>query len=246
MLRSLNDISGYELQGSDEEIGRCKDFLFEDLLWVIRYMVVDTNLWLPFGQKVLISPISLGDPDWNNDVFPINLSLEQVKSSPSLEEHQPISHQYESELFKYYGYGYYWIGNDIWGSSSRPTPFVDSDKLEDTSLLKTEDRHLRSVQEIKGYEIQTTDQKIGHIVDFIFNTDNWAIPYVVIDTNNWLPGGRKVIVSHQCFESVNWAARSLTVNLSSQTILDSPIYEPERLNDREYENSISFYFEPAD
>lgn len=33
-------------------------------------MVVDTNLWLPFGQKVLFSPISLGKPDWENEVFP--------------------------------------------------------------------------------------------------------------------------------------------------------------------------------
>ncbi|MDP5212292.1 hypothetical protein ORJ66_04455 [Pseudoalteromonas tunicata] len=55
MLRSLNEIASFQLLGIDEEIGRCKDFLFDDQSWVIRDMLVDTNKWLPGGQKVLIN-----------------------------------------------------------------------------------------------------------------------------------------------------------------------------------------------
>jgi len=54
MLRSIDELRGYTLMAQDGEIGRCKDFLLEDSSWVVRYMVADTNKWLP-GRKVLVS-----------------------------------------------------------------------------------------------------------------------------------------------------------------------------------------------
>lgn len=243
MLRSLHEIMRFQLQGLDEEIGRCKDFLFDDKLWVIRYMVADTNKWLPFGRKVLISPISLGEPDWEQHKFPIHLTREEIKNSPSLDEHQPISHLYETELFKYYGYGYYWMNEGLWGTYPNPTPLVDDNVLEDNTQIKTEDRHLRSTDEVKGYRIHATDQEIGHIDDFILNDDNWTILYIVVDTHNWLPGGRKVLISHQSIEAVSWADGSITVNVSAQKIKESPPFELERLIDPQYEIHLRKYYE---
>ena len=63
MLRSVKSMEGYVLRATDGDIGRCKDFLFDDEFWTVRYMVADTRKWLP-GRKVLISPISLESPDW--------------------------------------------------------------------------------------------------------------------------------------------------------------------------------------
>ncbi|MFT6955644.1 MAG: hypothetical protein ACJAYC_000645 [Halieaceae bacterium] len=57
MLRSLNEIISYHLHGIDEEIGRCKDCLFDDRSWVVRYMLADTNKWLPGGARCLSRPI---------------------------------------------------------------------------------------------------------------------------------------------------------------------------------------------
>lgn len=242
MLRSLNDISRFNLQGTDEEIGKCKDFLFEDQFWVLRYMVVDTNLWLPGGRKVLISPVSLGKLDWTQHQFPINLTRDGVKNSPLLDEHQPISHQYETELFQYYGYGFYWMGGDLWGTYPHPTPLADAGVLEDATQLKSQDRHLRSTEEVKGYGVQASDKRFGHIDDFIFDDDNWTIPYVVVDTRNWLPGGRKVLISRESVETVNWADRSLSVTLTTQIIQDSPLFSPEMLIDPKYEDAIRQYY----
>jgi len=52
MLRSVKEVKGYMIQAKDGKIGRCKDFLFDDEIWTIRYMVADTGTWLP-GKKVL-------------------------------------------------------------------------------------------------------------------------------------------------------------------------------------------------
>lgn len=242
MLRSLTEIKRFQLQGIDEEIGRCKDFLFDDKFWVIRYMVADTNKWLPGGRKVLISPISLGEPDWQQHKFSINLSRNGIKNSPSLDEHQPISHQYEVALFKYYGYGYYWMDKGLWGNSSRSTPLVDKNTLEDTAEIKAEDRHLRSTDEVKGYRVHATDQEIGHIDDFILNDDNWAMPYLVIDTRNWFPGGRKILISHELIKSINWADNSVTVNLNAHQIHKSPPFDSARLIDPQYEIHLRQYY----
>jgi hypothetical protein len=239
MLRSLNEIMRFQLQG----IGRCKDFLFDDKFWVIRYMVADINKWLPGGRKVLISPISLRETNWEQHQFLINLTREGVKNSPSLDEHQPISHQYEADLFKYYGYGYYWMDEEICEAYPSPTPLVDANAHEVGAQVKVSDRHLRSTNEVKGYEIQATNQKIGHIDDFILNYDDWTIPYIVVDTRNWLPGGRKVLISNQCIETVNWADGAITVNVSAKKIRDSPLFDLEQLIDPQYEIHLRKYYE---
>jgi hypothetical protein len=63
MLRSVNSMTGYRIMAADGKIGQCKDFLFDDQFWTIRYMVVNTGNWLT-GKKVLVSPVSIDGADW--------------------------------------------------------------------------------------------------------------------------------------------------------------------------------------
>ena len=37
------------------------------------------------------------------------------------------------------------------------------------------DSHLRSMNEVSGYEIQATDGEIGHVDDFIVDDEPWII-----------------------------------------------------------------------
>ncbi|MGA9572974.1 MAG: PRC-barrel domain-containing protein, partial [Lysobacterales bacterium] len=120
MLRSINEITGYTLLAQDGEIGRCQDFLFDDRNWVVRYMVAKTAKWLP-GRKVIISPVFLDKPDWSNRQFPILLSQEQIRRSPPLEEHAPVSRQYEINYHRYYSLPFYWLGRELWGTFPDPS-----------------------------------------------------------------------------------------------------------------------------
>jgi hypothetical protein len=248
MLRSLNEIINYRLQGIDDEIGWCKDFLFDDRFWVVRYMVADTNKWLPGGRKVVISPISLGEPDWQHQSFPIMLSRENIKNSPLLEEHKPLSMQYETELFNYYGYGHYWMGSGLWGAYTNPAPLITAKTLREERSGgsdqddSAEERHLRSTEEVKGYDINAIDGAIGHVEDFILNDDDWSVAYIVVDTHNWLPIGRKVLIAPDWLHSVNWVDRALSVNLTEQKIKDSPEYNPEEFINPDYENTLHKFF----
>lgn len=243
MRRSLKEISGYHLQAVDEDIGRCKDFLFDDRSWVLRYMVADTNAWLPGGRKVLISPISLGEPNWERRAFPVKLMRKDVEASPSLDEHKPVSREYEIEFFRYYGYGQYWSGGEPWGLYPNPSPLADVQSM-DPGAGKTDviEGHLRSANEVAGYGIQARDGAIGHVEDFIVSDVDWTIVYLVIDTLNWLPGGRKVLIAPDWLSSVSWATNTVEINLSVQQIRESPEFDPDIFIDQEYENKLHRYY----
>ncbi|MEA3434926.1 MAG: PRC-barrel domain-containing protein [Thermodesulfobacteriota bacterium] len=236
MLRSVNELYNYVLEAEDGDIGRCKDFLFDDELWTIRYMVADTGKWLP-GRKVLISPVSLGPPislgpqNLPRDLFPVKLTMEKIKNSPSLDSDAPVSRQYESKWLGYYGFPYYWGGN------------ADENDPHFRSTAKG-DPHLRSATEVMGYHIQAKDDEIGHVEDFLLDDETWIIHYMVVDTRNWLPG-RKVLVTPAWIDSVDWGEKNVSVDLTREQVKNSPKYDPSIPVTREYEEGVyDFYDRP--
>jgi hypothetical protein len=62
MLRLVSRLSGYTIEASDGDIGTFNDFLFDDVTWKVRWLVVDTGHWLS-GRKVLIHPSAIGAVD---------------------------------------------------------------------------------------------------------------------------------------------------------------------------------------
>ncbi|MFZ0243505.1 MAG: PRC-barrel domain-containing protein [Desulfobacterales bacterium] len=242
MLHSLSDIRRSVLEAKDGEIGRCHDFLFDDRHWTIRYMVADTHKWLP-GRKVLVSPISVGSPDWQGARLPVQLTREQIKQGPDLAEDQPVSRQYESLYFDYYNWPYYWMGPYPWGTHPEPQLlYVDQQVRREREMeLEHSDSHLRSAKEVEGYHIQATDGDIGHVEDFLADDRSWTIRYLVVDTRNWLPG-RKVLIAADWFEEVRWADRTVTVGLRQGQVKESPVYHQGEPVDRGYERIVyNFY-----
>jgi len=248
MLRSVKGITNYAVYAEDGEIGKCKDFLFDDEFWAIRYMVADTGKWLP-GRKVLVSPISFGTLEWLTRRFSVKLTKEQVETSPPLYEHEPVSRQYERKFFSFYGWPYYWAGRDVWGTVPYPPPMpIHPEKVEHVYEEVDEDpdkSHLRSVKEVTGYHIQAIDGEVGHVEDYIADDEIWTIRYMVVDTRNWLPG-RKVLVSPEWIESIDWTENRVQVNLSIIEVKGSPEYDPSEPVNREYEIRLyDFYGRPA-
>ena len=75
MLRSLAVPEGYVLEATDDDIGKCADFLVDDRDWTVRYIVADTSRWLR-GRRVLLSPAQIGRPDWEMRRIPVSLTRE--------------------------------------------------------------------------------------------------------------------------------------------------------------------------
>jgi hypothetical protein len=71
---------------------------------------------------------------------------------------------------------------------------------------------------------RASDGDIGHVKDFYFNDQQWAIRYVVADTGSWLLG-RLVLISPLAFGNLRQDADCLLVNLTRQQIENSPAIE---------------------
>jgi hypothetical protein len=246
MFRSIEELMDYTLEAQDGEIGRCRDFLFDDRFWTLRYMVADTGKWLP-GRKVLISPLALGEPDWASRRFPVSMTKEEIKNGPALEEHAPVSRRYEMEYFRHYGWAHYWEGHDLWGANTMPIPPVIPPEAAppfEEENRDPESTRLRSVKEVNGYHIRAMDGEIGHVEDFILEEGVWVIRYMIVDTRNWLPG-KKVLVSPGWIESIEWMDRKVIVNLTTDAVKNGPDYDPSMPINREFETRLyDFYGRP--
>jgi hypothetical protein len=242
MLRSTKEMMGYHLAASDGRIGKVMDFLFDDKHWTVRWMVADTGKWLP-DRKVLISPVALGEADWLSGTFPVRMTRAQIENSPPLEADAPVSREYEAKWFDQLGWSYYWAGAGVWGGGLYPGVLFTRDEKEQALQGEPEKRDevVRSEKEVMGYHIHATDGEIGHVDQFIVDDGPWTIRYMVVDTRNWLPG-RKVLVPPSWIDSVHWAERSVTVDLTREGIKGSPKYDHNAPVNREYEARLYDYY----
>jgi hypothetical protein len=228
MLRSVNNLIGYSIRALDGELGKVNEFYFDDFTWSIRYLVVDTGNWLS-ERKVLIPHKALGMTDWNSKTFQVNLTMDQVGKSPEFDTKKPVSRQHEENLFAYYALPIYW-GDGFYPSPLGMvplTPIADLDKLNaenDSAKQKHEDPHLRSTIAVKGYHIHAIDGEIGHVEDFIVDDDKWNLCYFMVDTHNWLPG-RKVLIMPSWIDHIDWIESKVFVDVTRELIKTSPEFE---------------------
>jgi len=244
MLRSILSLKGYTLAATDDTIGHCRDFLFDDRDWVVRYMVADTGGWLS-GRKVLISPLALLEPDWATQRFPVAMTSRQIEESPSLDEHAPVSRQYEIDYHRFFSLPFYWVGSELWGSYPdpngiiRPVPAQGQEPEPEGEEVK--EGHLRSCKEVAGYHIEASDGGTEPIDDLIVDDSRWAIRFLVANTRRWLPGGQVLVPTHG-IESVDWTDQVVKSTLTVEEIKNSPPYDPKLPVNVEFEQRLYDYY----
>jgi uncharacterized protein YrrD len=235
MERNIKSLIDSRIAATDGIIGEVKEFYFDDQSYRIRYLIVKTGSWLS-ERRVLISPDALNKHPWENGIFPLNLTKEQVKNSPDIDNDKPVSRQQEIELYGHYQWDDYWGSGFYAGGSmglgmgtGMPFPEVDQKVLTeaDKKDKRTDDDiHLRSTEIITGYHIHATDGEIGHVSDFIINDQTWELMFVVVDTANWF-GGKKVLIPVANIKRVEWESNLIYVDIDKAAVDHSPSFEEE-------------------
>jgi hypothetical protein len=100
---------------------------------------------------------------------------------------------------------------------------------------------LQSIKQLCGNKLGASDGDIGHVKDFYFDDQNWAVRYLVADTGSWLPG-RQVLISPHAFGSLHQAGKALLVNLTRKQIENSPPFESHKPVSRQYEEEYYRYY----
>jgi len=244
MLLSTKHLSGFKVDATDGHIGHVHNFLIDDHLWVVRYVVVDIGGWLQ-DRKVLIAPAIAGSPDGKTKRMPIRLTRDQIENSPEIDTDMPVSRRQEIKLYEHYQWNPYWVGGVTpLGPAYVSKPLVSKAEVENSSGDEADedtDPHLRSIREVINYRIHASDGEIGHVEDFIVDSDDWMIRYLIVNIGNWLTG-RTVIISPEWIEDISWAESTVTISMKKSAVEGSPEYDPALPINMEYETRLYDYY----
>ena len=92
MLHRMSRMRGFHVGAADGPMGHIDDFIVDESTWQTRYLVIDTSNWMG-GKWVAVSPESVTDVDWANQSLKMNLTREEIRNSPSLDEANVPSHE---------------------------------------------------------------------------------------------------------------------------------------------------------
>ncbi|MBF0289362.1 MAG: PRC-barrel domain-containing protein [SAR324 cluster bacterium] len=242
MLKSAIEIIGYSLKAKDGEIGQCKDFLFDDEFWTVRYMVAKTGKWL-LEQDVLISTKSLDKPDWKRQIFPIHLSKSQINKAPGIETDKPVSKQFEAVNDQKFEWPFYW--GSSYGLGTLLCPALSNEGIPSEHQINKQngDEHLRSIHEVTGYQVTGTDGEVGLVSDFVVDVETWAIWYMIVNTGNWLKKNT-VLISQASVDSIDWLEKRVSVKLSGEQVQNCPQYDSSILVNNQEGQQYDFYGRP--
>lgn len=85
LVRSTQETTGYDIEGTDGPLGHVADFLIDDEAWVVRYLALDTRNWWP-GKRVLVKPSRFETIDGPNRRLHLGLSRDSIEQSPEYRE----------------------------------------------------------------------------------------------------------------------------------------------------------------
>jgi uncharacterized protein YwbE len=100
---------------------------------------------------------------------------------------------------------------------------------------------LHSIHHRYGEKLRALDGEIGHVRDFYFDDQNWAVRYLVADTGRWLIG-RLVLLSPHALGQLVPNEKGLLVNLTRQQIEDSPSIEEHKPVYRQHEEEYHRHY----
>ena len=226
MLQGVRALVGFAVHATDGAIGTVKDVYFDDHLWIIRYVVVETGPALK-RRSVLLAPVALKPPQWQGHTLLVSLTREQVRKSPDINTDKPVSRQQETELSEYFGWP------PLTGPSSPsinervdlPEPVAEAGRVP--AEKSKGDPNLRSANEVVGYHVQATDAQAGKVKDIIINDTKWVIRYLLIDAGHWIIP-KLVLISPEWVDRISWEEKRVLLDLDRRGVRGSP--PPESLS----------------
>jgi uncharacterized protein YrrD len=227
-MNNASRLIGKTIDALDGDIGSVQDLYFDDHTLSVRYLVVDTGKWLP-GRKVLVAPEAIIKPWHHPAAIAVKLTMEQIRSSPDIEEAMPVSRVAEELLHRHYQWTPYWPSTIVPTPPMPPPPpalTVEDDRHEAGKTTESlVDVRLRSANELGGYHVKARDGEVGRVEDLLLDDDVSRILFLVIEVKGWLLG-KKVLAGPSLISRVDWATSTVCVNANREGIKNAQEYNP--------------------
>ncbi|GJL66955.1 MAG: hypothetical protein NPIRA05_19260 [Nitrospirales bacterium] len=232
-VRFSETIQGKTIKATDGEIGHCVDLLFDERYWTARYLVVQTGSWL-LGKKVIVPIISVEHVDPDTGEIEVKLSREKIENAPDIETDAPVSRRQEMSISDYYAHGYYWSLGHMWGTGLDPMALRNTavpPPQERESQTDKGDPHLRSLNEVIGYQVTVKSEQIATVADAYVCPPNWYVSYLVLSTGNWLSREHSLL-SPEWTQEISWINRAISIDISKQMVESAPVFTPPLTDDQ--------------
>jgi hypothetical protein len=237
-LRSIKELTGYAVHAVDGDIGKVRELYFDDVDWRVRYLVVDTNRWLP-GRKVLVPPSTVNDIFWEQREVRVAVTKEQVKDSPNSATDQPIALQLKAEKKVPFNWAVSLAGEALLSvPEAWETPAFEPINKNG----KPFNPHLRTTRVVIGLTLRAKDGVAGRIVDFIVDDDSWDIRYLVIDLAN----DKRVLFLPRLVKDILIEESVVTCELPMRLVADGPTLDPSTLLTHKYEEAVLRHYQSND
>jgi hypothetical protein len=129
--------------------------------------------------------------------------------------------------------------NSLHAETLRTNPDADAERGSEG------DPHLRSRNEIAGYDVFAADGHIGHVQGLLLDEKGWAIRFIVVNTSNWWLG-HAVLIAPRWITNVRWEERTVKMSLTRDAVKASPPYSPgSRMGRAEEARIYEHYEKPA-
>ncbi len=211
MLYSIRKLVGYSIGAIDGQIGNVKEFYFDDDSWTIRYLVVETGSLL-FSRKILISPQAILPSDLEDNVFPVNLTIQQIENSSDIDTEKPVSRQQEIKLHKHYNWINYWK--------------KDAHQTDEKTNAHP---HLRNATKIIHYFVKANDGDVGKLAGFLIDINTWEIKFIEVQI---LVPEKRVILLPTLVKEINWENSTVFIDDTMENIKKSQEYITAELVDK--------------
>ena len=227
-MNNASLVIGKTIEALNGEIGSVEDLYFDDRTWTVRYLVVDTGKWLP-GRKVLVAPEAVVKPWHHQAAIAVNLTTEQIRSSPDIDTAMPVSRVAEESLHRHYQWTPYWdpmIAPIPPGPPAEQALTVEEDReAAGKSAESPAGVSLRSANELGGYQVEARDGDVGQLEDLLLDDDLSRILFLVIYVKGLL-FGKKVLAGPSLIASIDWATAIVHVNANRQALKGAQEYDP--------------------
>jgi hypothetical protein len=247
MLVTVSALKRYTMRAVDGKIGIVSDMLFDDSIWLVRWLVADAVEWLT-GHKVLIHPSAIDGRDDRRHELSVNLTKAEVRASPSILQDRPVSQQMEFDLCNHHGLDRGRGGNTA-GAGVLTQAFRSLSDLGRTAALDAADAgqvgkgdpHLRSFGAVRCSQIRAEDGAIGHVEDFLVDDVTWAVHYFIVDTRDWWLG-KRVLISPHAVRNISWPDRLIHLSVNVDQVRSSPPWRPADVVDKAYQERLHDHY----
>jgi hypothetical protein len=247
MLWNASALNDYPIKATDGQLGTVAGLMYDPSDWSIRWLVVDTGGWLS-GRRALLPVAALGQPDPELHHLPVSLTMKQVDECPDVDATEPLSQESEVVISEHYGLPH---GRDhfLWGGhDGKPSDVIAPERPQGATTAELVEREsgqpgalVRSISDITGDSIETSDGDIGHAEDFLIDTALWQVRYLVVHTSSWWPG-EKLLVSPLSIAWIDWARSIIHLDVTRQKVKDSPPYVAAETVDGAFEELFHSYY----